>query len=202
MSSEKPFWEGKTCKEMAGLHVKATWKNGTIVTGVLDDTGDIDLGDNRSLYTSRGYDSSCDFEPIDNIQSIELLDDPEYERIDNIENVQVGDIACTTEGNHFRVIDLKPDPLGDMLLRIRISEIDGEYCIDSDDFAYALRPKPKLPDHDGLWFDKDNAIWQVCDHQAVPVYDDADEWGLQREIFSVSQLVQYAPFRPAKAVEA
>ena len=36
MSSEKPFWEGKTCKEMAGLHVKATWKNGTIVTGVLD----------------------------------------------------------------------------------------------------------------------------------------------------------------------
>lgn len=144
MSSEKPFWEGKTCKEMAGLHVKATWKNGTIVTGVLDDIGDIDLGDNRSLYTSRVYDSSCDFEPIDNIQSIELLDDPEYERIDNIENVQVGDIACTTEGNHFRVIDLKPDPLGDMLLRIRISEIDGEYCIDSDDFAYAwshvLRP--------------------------------------------------------------
>lgn len=28
--SEKPFWEGKTCEEMAGLHVKATWKNGTI----------------------------------------------------------------------------------------------------------------------------------------------------------------------------
>ena len=202
MSSEKPFWEGKTCEEMAGLHIKVTWKNGTIVTGVLDDIGDIDLGDNRSLYTSRGYDSSCDFEPINNIQSIELLDDPEYERIDNIENVQVGDIACTTEGNHFRVIDLKPDPLGDMLLRIRISEIDGEYCIDSDDFAYALRRKPKLPNHDGLWLDKDDAIWQVCDHQAVPVYDDADEWGLQREIFLVSQLVQHAPFRPAKAVEA
>lgn len=35
--SEKPFWEGKTGKEMAGLHVKVTWKNGTIVTGVLDD---------------------------------------------------------------------------------------------------------------------------------------------------------------------
>lgn len=31
---------------------------------------------------------------------------------------------------------------------------------------------------------------------------DADEWGLQREVFSVSQLGQYAPFRPAKAVEA
>lgn len=202
--SEKPFWEGKTCKEMAGLHVKATWKNGTIVTGVLDDIGDIDLGDNRSLYTSRGYDSSCDFEPIDNIQSIELLDDPEYERIDNIENVQVGDIACMTEGNHFRVIDLKPDPLGDMLLRIRISEIDGEYCIDSDDFAYALRRKPKLPDHDGLWLDKDDNTWTMRDGSVQMTCIGADDWCFTRAWFSPDsvQVLNAAPFRPAKAVEA
>lgn len=202
--SEKPFWEGKTYKEMAGLHVKATWKNGTIVTGVLDDTGDIDLGDNRSLYTSRGYDSSCDFEPIDNIQSIELLDDPEYERIDNIENVQVGDIACTTEGNHFRVIDLKPDPLGDMLLRIRISEIDGEYCIDSDDFAYALRRKPKLPDHDGLWLDKDDNMWTMRDGSVQCTCIGADNWNFIRAWFSPDsvQVLNSAPFRPAKVVEA
>lgn len=204
MSSEKPFWEGKTCEEMAGLHVKATWKNGTIVTGVLDDTGDIDLGDNRSLYTSRGYDSSCDFEPTDNIQSIELLDDPEYERIDNIENVQVGDIACTTEGNHFRVIDLKPDPLGDMLLRIRISEIDGEYCIDSDDFAYALRRKPKLPNHDGLWLDKDDNTWTMRDGSVQMTCIGADDWCFTRAWFSPDsvQVLNAAPFRPAKAVEA
>lgn len=202
--SEKPFWEGKTCKEMAGLHVKATWKNGTIVTGVLDDTGDIDLGDNRSLYTSRGYDSSCDFEPTDNIQSIELLDDPEYERIDNIENVQVGDIACTTEGNHFRVIDLKPDPLGDMLLRIRISEIDGEYCIDSDDFAYALRRKPKLPNHDGLWLDKDDNTWTMRDGSVQVTCIGADDWCFTRAWFSPDsvQVLNAAPFRPAKVVEA
>lgn len=202
--SEKPFWEGKTCKEMAGLHVKATWKNGTIVTGVLDDTGDIDLGDNRSLYTSRGYDSSCDFEPIDNIQSIELLDDPEYERIDNIENVQVGDIACTTEGNHFRVIDLKPDPLGDMLLRIRISEIDGEYCIDSDDFAYVLRRKPKLPNHDGLWLDKDDNTWTMRDGSVQMTCIGADDWCFTRAWFSPDsvQVLNAAPFRPAKVVEA
>lgn len=202
--SEKPFWEGKTCEEMAGLHVKATWKNGTIVTGVLDDTGDIDLGDNRSLYTSRGYDSSCDFEPIDNIQSIELLDDPEYERIDNIENVQVGDIACTTEGNHFRVIDLKPDPLGDMLLRIRISEIDGEYCIDSDDFAYALRRKPKLPNHDGLWLDKDDNTWTMRDGSVQMTCIGADDWCFTRAWFSPDsvQVLNAAPFRLAKAVEA
>lgn len=202
--SEKPFWEGKTCKEMAGLHVKATWKNGTIVTGVLDDIGDIDLGDNRSLYTSRSYDSSCDFEPMDNIQSIELLDDPEYERIDNIENVQVGDIACTTEGNHFRVIDLKPDPLGDMLLRIRISEIDGEYCIDSDDFAYALRRKPKLPNHDGLWLDKDDNTWTMRDGSVQMTCIGADDWCFTRAWFSPDsvQVLNAAPFRPAKVVEA
>ena len=197
MSSEKPFWEGKTCKEMAGLHIKVTFKNGDVATGVADKNGDI-----KSAYVLTLGMGDDLFVPEANIESIELVDDPEYERIDDIENVQVGDIACTTEGNHFPVIDLKPAPLGDMLLRIRISEIDGEYCIDSDDFAYALRRKPKLPDHDGLWLDKDDAIWQVCDHQAVPVYDDADEWGIQREVFLVSQLVQHAPFRPAKAVEA
>lgn len=202
MSSEKPFWEGKTCKEMANLHVKVTFVAGAVLTGITDCSGHIRRSRNGSVVPISANRGAERFVPYRDIESIELLDDPEYERIDNIENVQVGDIACTTEGNHFRVIDLKPDPLGDMLLRIRISEIDGEYCIDSDDFAYALRRKPKLPNHDGLWLDKDDAIWQVCDHQAVPVYDDADEWGLQREIFLVSQLVQHAPFRPAKAVEA
>ena len=210
MSSEKPFWEGKTCKEMAGLHVKATWKNGTIATGVLNDIGDIDLGNNWSLFMSRDYDSTCDFEPMDNIQSIELLDDPEYERIDNIENVQVGDIACTTEGNHFRVIDLKPDPLGDMLLRIRISEIDGEYCIDSDDFAYALRRKPKLPDHDGLWWDKDNALWSVAisgmdDSKLVALLIGDPESPVTGSVWSglnSKHVTSQAPFRPAKVVEA
>lgn len=202
--SEKPFWEGKTCKEMAGLHVKATWKNGTIATGVLDDIGDIDLGDNWSLFMSRDYDSTCDFEPMDNIQSIELLDDPKYKRIDNIENVQVGDIAYTTEGNHFPVIDLKPDPQGDPLLRIRIREIDEEYCIGSDDFAYALRRVAKLPDHDGLWLDKDGNTWTMRDGSVQMTCIGADDWCFTRAWFSPDsvQVLNAAPFRPAKAVEA
>lgn len=32
--NNKPFWQDKTCKEMAGLHVKVTFNSGTIVTGV------------------------------------------------------------------------------------------------------------------------------------------------------------------------
>ena len=144
------------------------------------------------------------------LAEFDLLDDPEYERIDNIENVQVGDIACTTEGNHFRVIDLKPDPLGDMLLRIRISEIDGEYCIDSDDFAYALRRKPKLPDHDGLWRDKDNALWSVAisgldNSKLVALLIGDPESPVTGSVWSglnSKHVTSQAPFRPAKVVEA
>ena len=144
------------------------------------------------------------------VDTIELVDDPEYERIDNIENVQVGDIACTMEGNHFRVIDLKPDPLGDMLLRIRISEIDGEYCIDSDDFAYALRRNPKLPDHDGLWWDKDNALWSVAisgldNSKLVALLIGDPESPVTGSVWSglnSKHVTSQAPFRPAKVVEA
>lgn len=199
--SEKPFWEGKTCSEMAGLHVKVTFKNGTVATGVTDECGDIDGVDSLSCV-----DVDDKFVPCSYVESIELLDDPEYERIDNIENVQVGDIACTTEGNHFRVIDLKPDPLGDMLLRIRISEIDGEYCIDSDDFAYALRRKPKLPDHDGLWLDKGDGLWLVTGTTVIEIAPkDPPAASISYPASSIEaseRLSLFAPFRPAKAVEA
>lgn len=203
--SEKPFWEGKTCKEMAGLHVKVTYENGDVLTGVTDEDGDIEYA-----YTLSDGSVDDKFIPRDFIESIELVDDPEYERIDDIENVQVGDIACTTEGNHFPVIDLKPAPLGDMLLRIRISEIDGEYCIDSDDFAYALRRKPKLPDHDGLWWDKDNALWSVAisgldNSKLVALLIGDPESPVTGSVWSglnSKHVTSQAPFRPAKAVEA
>lgn len=209
--SEKPFWEGKTCKEMAGLHVKVTFENGTVITGMTDNDGDIARNPYVSIDLSNIVgNANAMFKPCEDITSIELLDDPEYERIDNIENVQVGDIACTTEGNHFRVIDLKPDPLGDMLLRIRISEIDGEYCIDSDDFAYALRRKPKLPDHDGLWWDKDNALWSVAisgldNSKLVALLIGDPESPVTGSVWSglnSKHVTSQAPFRPAKAVEA
>lgn len=191
MSSEKPFWEGKTCEEMAGLHIKVTFKNGDVATGVADKNGDI-----KSVYVLTLGMGDDLFVPQADIESIELVDNPEYERIDSIEDVREGDEVFTLSGNKYKAravyesMEVYAD--GDGFSPI----IQRKY------FAYALRPKPKLPDHDGLWLDKDDAIWQVCDHQAVPVYDDADEWGLQREVFSVSQLGQYAPFRPAKAVEA
>lgn len=225
MSSEKPFWAGKTLMEIQNLdkRVKVTMENGDVFIGKLvrrsrDTDGICSLSmqlDAHRTYLQVFSAESSDTQPIipSYVDTVELLDDPEYERIDNIENVQVGDIACTTEGNHFRVINLKPDPLGDMFLRIRISEIDGEYYIDSDDFAYALRwkpRKPKLPDHDGLWWDKDNALWSVAvsgmdDSKLVALLIGDPESPVTGSVWSglnSKHVTTQAPFRPAKAVEA
>ena len=222
MSSEKPFWEGKTLMEIQNLdqRVKVTMENGDVFIGKLirrsrDTDGICHLSmqlDAHRTYLHVFLAESSDTPPVipSYVDTIELVDDPEYERIDNILNVQVGDIACTTEGNHFPVIDLKPDPLGDMLLRIRISEIDGEYCIDSDDFAYALRRKPKLPDHDGLWWDKDNALWSVAisgldNSKSVALLIGDPESPVTGSVWSglnSKHVTSQAPFRPAKVVEA
>ena len=198
--SEKPLWEGKTCEEMAGLHVKATWKNGTIVTGVLNDTGDIDLGDNRSLYMSRGYDSSCDFEPMDNIQSIELLDDPEYERIDNIEDVREGDVYVGTDGNRYTVLRRTTSNLQPLTVAV----INTTFYPHRSYFGYALRPTPKLPDHDGLWLDRVGNTWTMRDGKVHIIRTSDGDWCFTRPWFYTDsvQVVNAGPFRPAKAVEA
>lgn len=203
MSDKKPFWEGKTCNEMAGLHVKVTFKDGSIFTGKTNPDADIVV---NYLTVRLSYEAGDDpFLPIRGIDTVELLDDPEYERIDDINAVRKGDVFVANDGNRYPVMNVDLDSMdadgAGCAVRVNGS-VPGSFWIRNSMLAYALRRKPKLPDHDGLWLDKDNAIWQVYDHQAVPVYDDADGWGLQREVFSVSQLGQYAPFRPAKAVEA
>lgn len=88
MSSEKPFWEGKTCKEMAGLHIKVTFKNGDVATGVADKNGDI-----KSAYVLTLGMGDDLFVPEADIESIELLDDPNYERIEEADDLQEKDIT-------------------------------------------------------------------------------------------------------------
>ena len=204
MSDKKPFWEGKTGEELAGLHVKVTFETGAVAEGILNDDRCIHLG-SYSFFRVFGSGHDGLVEPATPIKSIELVDDPECERIDDIHDVCEGDIFVATNGNKFSVVAVDfDDDETDCTLAVMVQAEDPDFhaWMFNSNFAYALRLKPKLPDHDGLWLDKDDAIWQVYDHQAIPVYDDADGWGVQREIFSVSQLGQYAPFRPAKAVEA
>ena len=158
--SEKPFWEGKTCKEMAGLHIKVTFKNGDVATGVADKNGDI-----KSAYVLTLGMGDDLFVPEADIESIELVDDPEYERIDDIHDVCTGDIFVATNGNRFSVAAVDDDDETDCTLAVMVqAEIpDFHYWMFNSNFAYALRRKPKLPNHDGLWLDKDDNTWTMRD---------------------------------------
>lgn len=199
MSSEKPFWEGKTCEEMAGLHIKVTFKNGDVATGVADKNGDI-----KSAYVLTLGMGDDLFVPRADIESIELVDNPEYERIDNIEDVREGDEVFTLSGNKYQARSVYES---------REVYVDGDGfspIIQRKYFAYALRRKPKLPDHDGLWWDKDNALWSVAisgmdDSKLVALLIGDPESPVTGPVWSglnSKHVTTQAPFRPAKVVEA
>lgn len=199
--SEKPFWEGKTCKEMAGLHIKVTFKNGDVATGVADKNGDI-----KSAYVLTLGMGDDLFVPQADIESIELVDDPEYERIDDIHDVCTGDIFVATNGNRFSVVAVDDDDETDCTLAVMVqAEIpDFHDWMFNSNFAYALRRKPKLPNHDGLWLDKDDNTWTMRDGSVQMTCIGADDWCFTRAWFSPDsvQVLNAAPFRPAKVVEA
>lgn len=197
--SEKPFWEGKTCKEMAGLHIKVTFKNGDVATGVADKNGDI-----KSAYVLTLGMGDDLFVPQADIESIELVDNSEYERIDNIEDVREGDEVFTLSGNKYQARSVYES---------REVYVDGDGfspIIQRKYFAYALRRKPKLPDHDGLWWDKDNALWSVAisgmdDSKLVALLIGDPESPVTGPVWSglnSKHVTTQAPFRPAKVVEA
>lgn len=196
--SEKPFWEGKTCEEMAGLPVKAVFKNGVTITGQLGRFGGIPIsteGMNSPISISS---NTLNFRPHREISSVELLDSLEYERIDNIEDVREGDEVFTLSGNKYQARSVYES---------REVYVDGDGfspIIQRKYFAYALRRKPKLPDHDGLWLDKDDNTWTMRDGSVQMTCIGADDWCFTRAWFSPDsvQVLNAAPFRPAKVVEA
>lgn len=201
--SEKPFWEGKTCKEMAGLHIKVTFKNGDVATGVADKNGDI-----KSAYVLTLGMGDDLFVPEADIESIELVDDPEYERIDDIHDVCKGDIFVATNGNRFSVVAVDDDDKTNSTLAIMIQteDPDSYAWMFNSTFAYALRPKPKLPDHDGLWLDKGDGLWLVTGTTVIEIAPkDPPAASISYPASSIEaseRLSLFAPFRPAKAVEA
>lgn len=206
MSSEKPFWEGKTCKEMANLHVKVTFVAGAVLTGITDCSGHIRRSRNGSVVPISANRGAERFVPYRDIESIELLDDPEYERIDDIHDVCTGDIFVATNGNRFSVVAVDDDDETDCTLAVMVqAEIpDFHDWMFNSNFAYALRRKPKLPNHDGLWLDKDDNTWTMRDGSVQMTCIGADDWCFTRAWFSPDsvQVLNAAPFRPAKVVEA
>ena len=198
--SEKPFWEGKTCEEMAGLPVKAVFKNGVTITGQLSRFGDIPIsteGMNSPISISS---NTLNFRPHREISSVELLDSLEYERVDNIEDVREGDVYVGTDGNRYTVLRRTTSNLQPLTVAV----INTTFYPHRSYFGYALRPIPKLPDHDGLWLDRVGNTWTMCDGKVHIIRISDGDWCFTRPWFYTDsvQVVNAGPFRPAKAVEA
>jgi hypothetical protein len=89
--------------------------------------------------------------------------DDDMERITDIKQVCSGDIEVTKSGNRYEVIetDITPDTLK---LRVAIPESNDEYTwLHNSAFAYALRPKPKVPTEPGLYMDNKKNVWLLYD---------------------------------------
>lgn len=211
--SEKPFWEGKTCEEMAGLPVKAVFKNGVTITGQLSRFGGIPIsteGMNSPISISS---NTLNFRPHREISSVELLDSLEYERIDNIEDVREGDIFVAKDLNRYSVCSvLRKEHGEDNIIQVHVVGVD-QFAILRSAFSYALRPKPQLPNHGGLWLDKNGKTWIVSDDSTMLYDPKSITWlGFISPTRSILGGISYgthgdaaiklAPFRPAKVVEA
>lgn len=103
--SEKPFWAGKTLMEIQNLdkRVKVTMENGDVFIGKLvrrsrDTDGICSLSmqlDAHRTYLHVFSAESSDTQPIipSYVDTVELLDDPNYERIEEADDLQEEDIT-------------------------------------------------------------------------------------------------------------
>ena len=214
--SEKPFWEGKTLMEIQNLdkRVKVTMENGDVFIGKLvrrsrDADGMCSLSmqlDAHRTYLHVFSAESFDTQPVipSYVDTVELLDDPEYERIDDIDDVREGDIFVAKDGNHYPIKHIGDYGLGATFC---VSLPYGiRAWLDDSAFSYALRPKPQLPDHDGLWLDKGDGLWLVTGTTVIEIAPkDKPAASISYPASSIEaseRLSLFAPFRPAKAVEA
>lgn len=209
--SEKPFWAGKTLMEIQNLdkRVKVTMENGDVFIGKLvrrsrDADGICSLSmqlDAHRTYLHVFSAESSDTQPIipSYVDTVELLDDPNYERIEEADDLQEKDIAVMLDGNRYKVTDVEK---GRNRFWGRVYGAVGQECIalGFNAFTYGLRPKPQLPNRDGLWFDKDGALWVARDGKARAICTSKGTWMTSAPVDS--QLHEFAPFRPAKVVEA
>lgn len=166
---KKPFWKGKTCKEMAGLHIKVTFKNGDVATGVADKNGDI-----KSAYVLTLGMGDDLFVPKADIESIELADDAFRERITDITKVRPGDKVVVKNGNEYTVKKTDSDRIGGQTLCLSIGELgfpDG-WWVDDSFFQYAYRgpyTMDDLPKEPGFYKARTESVWKHDGKRWMPV---------------------------------
>ncbi|PJM79989.1 hypothetical protein CUU80_02315 [Bifidobacterium scaligerum] len=208
----EPFWKGKTCEELEGLRVRVFFGSGAVAEGMLN--AQMLIVFTRGLtVTVFHYDGEHRIlRPCVHVESVELLDAPDYERIEDFDDVSAGDIAVFANGNRHQVTDVDHE---DGIIRIRAIEAPGA-SVWADDrmFDYALRRKPRLPDKPGPWMDKDGDLWFFAEVGRMnPLFlqgtrvSHQDKWvpqASQIHVYSDKTADQlqspepYAPFRPYK----
>ena len=192
--------------------VKVTMENGDVFIGKLirlsrDTDGICHLSmqlDAHRTYLHVFSAESSDTPPVipSYVDTIELVDDPKYERIDNIEDVHAGDIFVAKSGNRYDIRCVDPRRGRPVFL----VSIEGEVreWIGSKSFAYALRLKLRLPDEPGLWLDKNDDTWMCKGGSIQCIRIGTGKWNLYRPWIPADDARAWlaAPFRPVKAVEA
>lgn len=211
-TSEKPWWYGKTGKELDGLRVRVRYESGAELTGIISSPINSFVGI-RATNSRLGVPVEAPFifdhgEAVKlsadcHITSVNLFDDPDYERIDGHHDLREDDLIVTLIGNRYKVLATRE---GSDFVKCRTLEDPGSpFSLDVGEIRYVLRRKPQLPDKPGLWVDKDDSLWLA----AQAPYEDWDftclrtdgHWiadGKRITRFNRNELSGFAPFRPYK----
>ncbi|MFQ8701048.1 MAG: hypothetical protein ACLR9H_03285 [Bifidobacterium breve] len=163
------FWEGKTCKEMAGLYIKVTFKNGDVVTGVTNQIGDID----SVHYLSAGTGDDL-FVPNKRIASIELVDDAPRERITDIAKVRPGDKVVMKNGNEYTAVQVCSECSDGESLQLNVEGFGIAAALWAEDsaFQYAYREPytmADLPKEPGFYKARTESVWKHDGKRWMPV---------------------------------
>lgn len=157
MNDRTTFWHGMTCRQLKGTKVRVTFRSGAVLTGVMEANGCI-ARERGDVFIQIGSDSELfggRFTPDNSVGDLELADDPDYETIRDMTQVREGDIVHYPNGNRYRVLAVEGPAL---VIRL---DYDGKQRVPACKFAYLMRERPRLPDSDGMWLDKDDRLW-VC----------------------------------------
>lgn len=172
---EKPFWKGKTCKELDGLHVKITWNNGDTMTSTLNI-----FGNAGQCELSPARHPAATFAPYADIKSIELMDDaPRTDDaprvcITDITKVRPGDKVVMKSGNEYTVIRVRPECEDGPTLYLHVGESgdsEGLWAKDSA-FQYAYRgpyTMADLPKEPGFYKARTESVWKHDGKRWMPV---------------------------------
>lgn len=174
---EQPFWKGKTCGEMAHLHVKVTYKNGDVVTGVTNEIGDID----NAYCLSAGFSPDEEFFPDERIiESIELVDDvpctddAPRERITDITKVRPGDKVVMKNGNEYTAVQVCSECSDGESLQLNVEGFGIAAALWAEDsaFQYAYRAPytmADLPKEPGFYKARTESVWKHDGKRWMPV---------------------------------